>query len=186
MIRRLVPRGLRGRLMAAFVVTSALTLVVAATVLYGPLRDKLRTQSVDNLRDAVVNAEGVFADALGDSIEPSAAEHARDTGADGDHEPAQRDQPARVRPAPADRRARHGRRPGRRRDVAARPSSTTPTSRRSPHDATLAALQAEREDSAIVRIAGDEVTVAVPLQRPDGPRGVLVAQRRLTEVTAAV
>ena len=71
MNRSLVPRGLRGRLLAAFVVTSALTLVVAATVLYGPLRDKLRTQSVDSLRDAVVNSQGVFADALGDVIEPT-------------------------------------------------------------------------------------------------------------------
>ena len=46
MIRRLVPRGLRGRLLAAFVVTSAVTLVVAAAVLYGPLQSKLRSQSV--------------------------------------------------------------------------------------------------------------------------------------------
>ena len=60
MIRRLVPRGLRGRLLAAFVITSALTLLVAAAVLLGPLQDKLRSQSVEKLRDAVVNARGSF------------------------------------------------------------------------------------------------------------------------------
>ena len=185
MIGRLVPRGLRGRLLAAFVITSALTLVVAATVLYGPLRDKLRTQSVNNLRDAVVDSERVFADALGDTIEPS--------------EPRSLGQPepnviTDRRGAISERAFELRQRIDARVMVDAQDADGTalPTffydSDFAPvtSDATLAALQAEREERTIVRIRGDEVTVAVPLQRPDGPRGVLVAQRRLTEVTAAV
>ena len=185
MIRRLVPHGLRGRLMAAFVVTSALTLVVAATVLYGPLQDKLRTQSIDNLRDAVVDSEGVFAGALGGTIEPG---DTRGTA-----------QPERTEIT--DRRGAISQRAFELRqridarvmvDALDADGTALPTffydSDFAPvtADATRAALQSEREGQAVVRVAGDEVTVAVPLQRPGGPRGVLVAQRRLTEVTAAV
>src|SRR6185295_17251617 len=54
-------------------------------------------------------------------------------------------------------------------------------------DATRAALEADRLDRTVVRVNGDQVTVAVRLfSAPDKPQGVLVAQRRLTEVTAAV
>src|ERR1700750_1403601 len=65
-----VPRGLRGRVLAAFVITSALTLVVAAAVLYGPLQSKLRDQSVENLRDAVLNSRTGVTNALGNRIAP--------------------------------------------------------------------------------------------------------------------
>ncbi|HEX5618135.1 MAG TPA: HAMP domain-containing sensor histidine kinase [Solirubrobacteraceae bacterium] len=185
MIGRLVPRGLRGRLLAAFVITSALTLVVAATVLYGPLRDKLRTQSVDNLRDAVVNAQGVFAGALGDTIEPTEprAPGEPEAGAITSRRGAISAQAFELRQR-IDARVMV--------DALDADGTSLPTffydSDFAPvtADATRAALQAERENRTIVRIAGDEVTVAVTLQRPGGPRGVLVAQRRLTEVTAAV
>jgi signal transduction histidine kinase len=186
MIRRLVPRGLRGRLLAAFVITSALTLVVAATVLYGPLQDKLRTQSVDNLRDAVVNSRDAFSDALGHEIKPAA-----NTNVD----PSQRteviDRRRRIGVAAFDLRQRLDMRvmvDAEDADGAYLPdffydSDFAPTSA----DATLAALQAVREDRTITRVNGDTVTVGVPLTaRPGGPTGVLVAQRRLTEVTAAV
>jgi signal transduction histidine kinase len=186
MIGRLVPRGLRGRLLAAFVITSALTLVVAATVLYGPLQSKLRSQSVDNLRDAVVNARGTFADALGKRIDPEKP----------------RPESAPERPEITARRQAIGQAAfdlSQRIDVrvlvdaddadeASLPeffydSDFTPAS----PDATRAALQAEREDRTVTRINGDEVTVAVRLfGGQDSPNGVLVAQRRLTEVTAAV
>jgi signal transduction histidine kinase len=186
MIGRLVPRGLRGRLLAAFVITSALTLVVAAAVLYGPLQSKLRSQSVDNLRDAVINVRGTFADALGKTIPPAKAR------AEGAPEPS----------AITARRQAIGAAAfelSQRIDVrvlvdaddadqASLPdffydSDFTPAS----PDATRAALQAEREDGTVTRVNGDEVTVAVRLfGGPESPNGVLVAQRRLTEVTAAV
>ena len=57
---KLVLRGLRGRLLLAFVVTSALTLAVATGVLLGPLREQLREQSTDNLEDAVLAARPGF------------------------------------------------------------------------------------------------------------------------------
>jgi signal transduction histidine kinase len=186
MIRRLVPRGLRGRLLAAFVITSALTLVVAATVLYGPLQSKLRSQSVDNLRDAVVNARGAFASALGDKIKPPA--HGKSTDTETAEVAARR---SRISDAAFDLRQRIDARvmvDADDADGAELPdffydsdfASATP-------DATRAALQADREDRTVIRINGDQVTVAVRLfTAPDKPQGVLVAQRRLTEVTAAV
>jgi signal transduction histidine kinase len=182
----MIPRGLRGRLLAAFVVTSAVTLVVAATVLYGPLQEKLRTQSVNNLRDAVLNARGPFADALGKKIEP---EKPRSAGAP-------------ERTEIIDRRREIGLAAfdlSQRIDVRVLvdaddadgtslpdffyDSDFTPASR----DATRAALEAERQDDTVVRVNGDQVSVAVRLFGGTGsPNGVLVAQRRLTEVTAAV
>jgi signal transduction histidine kinase len=185
MIARLVPSGLRGRLLAAFVITSALTLLVAATVLYGPLQDKLRTQSVDNLRMAVVNSQGLFAQALGNVIPPgklrepddpesSAISNRRNAISRRAFELRQRiDSRVMVDAQDAD---------GTSLPDFFYDSDFAPPSR----DATLAALEAEREDRTITRVNGDEVTVAVTLERPGGPRGVLVAQRRLTEVTAAV
>jgi len=186
MIARLVPRGLRGRLLAASVVTSILTLIVAAAVLYGPLQSKLRSQSVDNLRDAVVNARGAFTAALGPVIKPPA--HGRST--DPATRPEVEARRAKIGDAAFDLRQRIDSRvmvDADDADGSELPdffydSDFAPPSA----DATRAALQADREDRTIVRISGDEVTVAVRLSRPGGPSGVLVAQRRLTEVTAAV
>jgi signal transduction histidine kinase len=191
MIARLVPRGLRGRLLAAFIVTSALTLIVAATVLYGPLQSKLRSQSVDNMRDAVTNARSDFAAAVGDEIKPPPASQPGDAAVD----PATRgvviDRRNRIGQAAFDLRQRIDMRvmvDAEDADGATLPdffydSDFAPAS----PDATLAALEAEREDRTVVRVKGDEVTVGVPLPtQPGGPNAVLVAQRRLTEVTAAV
>ena len=47
---RRLPAGLRWRLLLALVATSAVTLGVAALVVLPPLQDRLRDQSVDNLR----------------------------------------------------------------------------------------------------------------------------------------
>ena len=49
-------RGLRGRLLVAFVLTSVLTLGVVGAIVLGPLQTQLRDQSVDNLSDAVALA----------------------------------------------------------------------------------------------------------------------------------
>jgi signal transduction histidine kinase len=191
MIRRLVPRGLRGRLLAAFVVTSALTLVVAAAVLYGPLQDRLRTQSIDNLRDAVINSEGDFARAVGSEIEPLPPPKAGEPPIDPAQRPEVINRRNQIGLAAIDLRQRFDGRvlvdaddaDGKTLPDFFYDSDFAPV----PADATLAALQAERESRMIVRVKGDEVTVAVPLPRPPGnPAAVLVAQRRLTEVTAAV
>jgi signal transduction histidine kinase len=182
---RIVPRGLRGRLLAAFVVTSALTLVVAATVLLGPLQDKLRTQSIDNLRDTVLGVRQQFVEALRPEIPPAKK---------GDLEP----------PARPEVRARFEKISNaafelqQRIDVRVLVDADDPDGQSVPDffydsdfrpatpDATLAALEARREDRTVVRVNGDRVTVAEPLVNAEGgANGVLVAQRRLTEVTAA-
>jgi signal transduction histidine kinase len=187
---RLVPRGLRGRLLAAFVVTSALTLVVAATVLLGPLQDKLRTQSIDNLRDTVLGVRQQFAEALQPEIPPRE---------EGDPEPPARPEVrerfTKISDAAFELQQRI--------DVRVLVDADDPDGHSVPDffydtdprpatpDATLAALTARREARTVVRVAGDRVTVAEPLfnakgGRNGGANGVLVAQRRLTEVTAAV
>ena len=53
-------RGLRGRLLLAFVATSAVTLAVAAAITLSPLRERLRAQSQDNLETAVAEAMPKF------------------------------------------------------------------------------------------------------------------------------
>jgi signal transduction histidine kinase len=51
------PFGLRSRLLAALVFTSAATLLVAAFALLGPLQDRLRRETVSNLEAAVLDAQ---------------------------------------------------------------------------------------------------------------------------------
>src|SRR5207247_1829314 len=65
--RHMIPRalrGLRGRLLLALVATSAVTLAVAAAVTLSPLRERLRQTSINNLRDAVVETESPFSNAM--------------------------------------------------------------------------------------------------------------------------
>jgi signal transduction histidine kinase len=182
---RIVPRGLRGRLLAAFVVTSALTLVVAATVLLGPLQNKLRTQSIDNMRDTVLGVQPQFVKALQPPIpapekdDPESNAGAIQTrfqkvGAAASELQQRVDSRVLVDADDADGAAL----PDFFYDSDFRPA--TP-------DATLAALEAMREDRTVVRVNGDRVTVAERLVNDTGgASGVLVAQRQLTEVTAAV
>ena len=55
------PYGLRPRLLAALVLTSAATLLAAAVTLFGPLQDRLREESAKSLEAAVLAArEGVI------------------------------------------------------------------------------------------------------------------------------
>ena len=57
--------GLRGRLLLAMVLTSMVTLGAAAAVVLSPLQQRLRDQSIDSLRAAVLAARPRFEDALG-------------------------------------------------------------------------------------------------------------------------
>ena len=179
--------GLRGRLLVAFVFTSVLTLAVVGAIVLGPLQNELREQSVDNLSDAVLVAAPEFRTALQrelvevDDPESDRAISARATSL-------------------ATRRSDVGRAAfelQRRIDTrvlvdaddddSALPdffydSDFAPTTQ----SATLAALTATREDRTIIDVEGDQVTVAMRLHNvAPGADGVLVAQRRLTEVTAA-
>jgi signal transduction histidine kinase len=51
------PYGLRPRLLAALLITSAVTLLVAAVALFGPLQERLRQESVRNLEASVQAAQ---------------------------------------------------------------------------------------------------------------------------------
>jgi signal transduction histidine kinase len=177
-VRRLIPSGLRGRLLLAFVGTSALTLAVAAAVLLGPLRERLRDQSVENLQDAVMLSRSDFQGALqryenGDVFaltEPSGALRER-TGA----------------------RVLVGNR------SLTRPVEGSADDLRTlgffgdteigepPREAMLVALRAMRLEQIVTQVSGDDVSIAMPLfvAGEDAPAGVLAAQRRLTEVTTA-
>ena len=64
--RRRLPRGLRPRLLLALLLTSAVTLGIAATVLLSPLPDRLRQQSAANMRVAVTASREGFERALRD------------------------------------------------------------------------------------------------------------------------
>ena len=173
--------GLRGRLLVAFVFTSVVTLAVVGAIVLGPLQNQLRDQSVDNLRDAVLAAAPAFRRALqqeeplpADGVERAAALQARTTD---------------VNRAAFELRSRI--------DAQVLVDADDDDSSLpdffyafdvagAGQDATRAALTAIRQDRMIVSVEGDQVTVALRLHNPSpGADGVLVAQRRLTEVTAA-
>ena len=56
--------GLRGRLLLALVLTSVVTLGAAAAVVLSPLQQRLRDQSIESLRAAVLAARPRFENAL--------------------------------------------------------------------------------------------------------------------------
>ena len=168
MIRRLVPRGLRGRLLAAFVLTSAVTLVVAAAVMLSPLRDRLREQSIDTLRAGVTDLRPQFDRAVSRPVSDR-------FGAVVDAANALQDRAnARVLVDALD-------------DERYFPDFYYDSEfSSSSEDATEIALRALREDSDQISVEGDRVIIADVLRVAGAQRGVLVAQRRLTEVTTAV
>jgi signal transduction histidine kinase len=186
-MRRLLPAGLRGRLLLAFVGTSALTLAVAAAVLLGPLRERLRDQSIENLHDAVSFARGDFQDALEDDpwnerfsfVDPSGALRERtDARVLVGNASLTRNVPGSEPPADA-------------------PEDWEPPKElgflsdtefgEPPLETTLVALRALRLEQTAMHISGDDVSIAMPLFVPeeDAAAGVLVAHRRLTEVATA-
>jgi signal transduction histidine kinase len=174
--------GLRGRLLVAFVFTSVLTLAVVGAIVLGPLQNELRDQSIDNLNDAVLVAAPEFRSALREELPDTAPEDPERTAAVAARQAAvsaaafelQRRIDTRVLVDADD-------------DDDTLPdffydSEFAPITQ----SATLAALTAIRQDRTVIGVDGDQVTVAMRLHNPTpGSDGVLVAQRRLTEVTAA-
>ena len=163
MTRRL-PRGLRTRLLLALLLTSLATLGVAATVLLSPLPDRLREQSAVNLRAAVLasrpNLEKALRDQADDQIAlPRAAEELRQR-TDG--------RVLVIGPVLAD-------------DVVYDTSTDA-----SIRGAQLTALHTLRTGSTTTDIQNDIVRIGVRLFGEKGVEGVLIVERRLTEVTTAV
>src|SRR4051794_19143317 len=155
--------GLRVRLLLALLLTSAATLGVAATVLLSPLPQRLRERSAVNLRGAVLASrpefERAFASTDGDFRLSSAAEELRQR-TDG-----------RVLVQGLDPR-----------EFTYDTSVGAPT-----RGALLVGLRTLRTQATTTQIDGDVVRIGVRLFEPKkGVAGVLVVERRLTEVTAAV
>ena len=175
MMRQRLPGGLRPRLLLAFILTSAATLGVAATVLLSPLQDRLREQSAVNLRGAVHDSVARFQDAL---------------------DRATTDDPARADPFAVQTAAIELRQRTNGRVLVDDQTCCTwlydtdngadaATSRA--NSATLVAFRALREQRTVTQIEGDIVRVAARLfNRDGGAAGVVVAERTLTEVTTAV
>ncbi|MDP9385290.1 MAG: HAMP domain-containing histidine kinase [Actinomycetota bacterium] len=163
MRRRLL--GLHGRLLFALVFTSVVTLAVAAFALVRPLTERLREQSVENLRQVTLQAKPGFERALRRGG-PDRFERLRDLGLD-----LQFRANARVAVS-AERFTEFAYDT----DVGAPPGPLL-----------RAALQSRRTLGFVERVQNDRVTFAARLLPKDGRGGgVLVTQRQLTDVATAV
>ena len=171
---RLSVGGLRGRLLLALVLTSAVTLAAAAAVVLGPLQQRLRDQSTESLRAAVLAARPRFEQALvkrgrversialsGEAFELSDQTAGRVLVTDLALTPASEEESP----------------PGFLADSESGPL---------PRQAFLAAIRTINREETVLDVRGDDLAVGVPLYRQGGVIGAVVARRRLTEVTNAV
>ena len=169
MRERLTPGGLRGRLLVAFVVTAMITLAVVAAIVVGPLQNQLREEGVERLNDALLASTADF------SVAMRASEPDRFGRYAGIASELNLRVDARVLVDADDDDELP---PAFHYDSDFSPSTT--------RDATIAALQAIREDRPITNFEGDQVTMAIRLRnQAPAPDGVVVVERRLTEVAAA-
>jgi signal transduction histidine kinase len=165
--------GLRGRLLLALVLTSVVTLGAAAAVVLSPLQQRLRDQSIESLRAAVLAARPRFENALArrgldrrqfalssEAFELSDQTAGRVLATDLDLTPARGETP-----------------PGFLADSESGPP---------PQQAWLTALTTLRLKETVLNVRGDDVAIGVPLYRDGGVVGAVVARRRLTEVANAV
>jgi signal transduction histidine kinase len=188
----LLPTGLRGRLMLGFVFAALLTLAVVLGVVLGPLRDRLREQSINNLESPVLVAESNFASPL------------RDKAVRADFEQGLSSSTSELTRLALDLRERTDARvlvANSSVSVGTTDFSSTgdtpeitwengfvvdtdagPTSRES----ALAAQRAMNRQEPVTIVNGDDVTIATPLILDGRVDGALVVERRLTEVTTAV
>jgi signal transduction histidine kinase len=161
MRRRLVLRGLRWRILLAMFLTAAMTLAVVAAITLSPLRHRLRTQSADNIAGAVTQAAPLLGEALGRKDKLLAvAGPASDLNTKTD---------ARVMVS----------------DTLVQPFYDTETGPMN-RVAVLASEEAYRVQNLVETFDGDDLTIGYPLYTAGKERGVVVVQRRLTEVTTAV
>jgi signal transduction histidine kinase len=189
--------GLRGRLLLAFVFTSAVTLAVAAAIMLSPLQSRLRNESATALRQAAFNERPDFEKALRDTESLDKAEKAQAdtdrTGAEASRRGRRYDQLS--KPA-SDLRDQTG---GARvlvADMSFTDTSDPPNTPSFLYDtdfvgeqtAELAlAFRALRENGSITEFRDDDLLSATPLYDENGRLdGVVVAERNVTEVTTAV
>jgi signal transduction histidine kinase len=158
MTRRRRRRGLRIQLLLALLLTSLATLSVAATVLLSPLSDRLREQSAANLRAAVLASRPEFERAVADGEYAVPSEELRQR---------------------TDGRVLVD-------DLVPGDFSYDTNLSASTRGASLVALRTLRTQQTTTLIEGDVVRIGIRLFGEKGPVGVLVVERRLTEVTTAV
>lgn len=173
-MRRRPRIGLRPRLLIALVATSAVTLLVAALTLLSPLQSRLREQTVESLRGAVLASrpglEAIVDDGNVERIDRAARTLRNRTD-------------ARVYIAPPSGRAAL--------EAGGAPIYDTEPARPAPAADLVDRTLNEGGEQQVV--SGDTATFAVRLFRPerraDRPRaviGVLVAEKQLTDVADTV
>jgi signal transduction histidine kinase len=187
MIRRAL-RGLRGRLLLAFVATSAVTLTVAAAITLSPLQERLRNESASSVRDAAEGMRSEFTTVL-----QKTSENEADPDEWADEEADRREDRASQLFTPAfELRERTG---GARVLVADRgftsrtgqaPAFIYDTDVGSQAGALALAYRVIGNEAAETVFNDDEVLYATPLYDDDEVVGAVVVERSLTEVTTAV
>jgi signal transduction histidine kinase len=173
-MRHRLPASLRWRLLLALVATAMITLGATAWVLVGPLQERLRAQAADQLETDVIAFQQRFETALGHK---DAGERASTLGTAIFQLTLQTD--ARVLVGNASLTS-----PGN-----APPSFTDDSESLAPVEraTVLVAVEAMNHGGTQRDLRGDTLNVAAPLYGKRGKLvGVLVAERRLNEVTAVV
>ncbi len=190
--------GLRGRLLLAFVATSAVTLAIAVAITLSPLQDQLRAQNTKQLRTTTETLRSDFAEALklGPTKEDQA--QAKRSEKDPDAERIDLEDRARSRRASALIEVGYDLRDRTNARVLVADTSFTSSLRESPDflfdtgsgqsgaGALALALQARREGAAETQLSDDMLTFAMPVYDDEGIIGVVVAQRSLTDVADTV
>ena len=162
--------GLRGRLLIALVVTSAVTLAAAAAVVLGPLQQRLRDQSTESLRAAVLAARPRFEAGMGQRSKVDREIALSSEAFELSDQTAGRVLVTDVALTPAsDSEAPPG--------FLADSESGPP-----PGQAYFGAIAALNRQETVVDVRGDDLAIAVPLYRRGAITGAVVARRRLTEV----
>jgi len=178
-MRRHWPAGLRWRLLLALLATSVLTLGTAAVVVLQPLRDRLRDQSVDSLHQAVTEHVGEFEAVFARDQKASLATIANDPDLFGAASELSAQTDARVLVA----------------DDTTSPVSTLDSAPDFIYDSDFSvkptkamhmALRALLEERMVTEMDGDDLLVGIPLYVKGEPTAMLVAERRLSEVSALV
>jgi len=188
--------GLRGRLLLAFVFTSAVTLAVAAAIMISPLQSRLRSEAATNLRQASFNEREALEKALAETVKANEEER-KTAGSDTEY----RDRLRRGRrydligKVAQDLRERTS---GARvlvadmsftdtSDPPSTPSFLYDTDFVGEQSAQLAVgYQALRARTQLTEFRNDEVLHAMPLYDDGQPAGVVVTERSLTEVSTTV
>jgi signal transduction histidine kinase len=176
--------------MLGFVFAALLTLAVVLGVVLGPLRDRLRQQSINNLESPVLSAQTDFAAPLRDKELRSGFEQGLASSA---QELTRLALDLRERTDARVLVANSSVSVGTPDFGATRPTVTYengfvvdtdagPTSRQ----AALGAQRAMNRRLPVTLVQGDDVTIATPFVRDGHVDGALVVERRLTEVTTAV